>query len=108
MSSLPKIERAGAITILTFAQVVRDVENVIARDFQGLTTGTGGSQLLLNFCNVEYLTSVELGTLIALNKYTRSAGGQLILFNLTPLVREVFTVTRLDTLLTICGEDLGC
>jgi anti-anti-sigma regulatory factor len=95
----PKVERSGNITIITFvADAIRDVANVIARELEGLTAGTSERHLLLDFSHVEYLNSLELGTLITLHKKARAAGGRLTLFKL-------FSVTRLDTLLEICRED---
>lgn len=102
----PKVERSGNITIITFVpDAIRDVENVIARELDGLTEGTSTRHLLLDFSNVEYLGSVELGTLITLHKQARAAGGQLTLFNLRPDVFRLFSITRLDTVLAICRAD---
>jgi anti-anti-sigma factor len=101
----PKVEQGGNVTIFTFtADELRDVENVIARELGDFSIGSGEHHLLLNFINVKYLNSIELGTLITLHKRIRSAGGQLTLFNLNSQVFELFTTTRLDTLLTICRE----
>lgn len=105
-SATPKVERSGNITIITFvAGAIRDVENVIARELQELTDGTDVRHLLLDFSNVEYLGSLELGTLITLHNRARAAGGRLTLFNLSPQLFRVFAVTRLDTLLEICQAD---
>jgi anti-anti-sigma factor len=102
----PKVEQCGNVRIITFApDVVRDVENVIARELQGRTDGTGACHLLLDFTNVEYITSVELGTLVRLHKEVKARGGRLTLFNLSEVVYEVFTTTRLQTLIGICRED---
>ena len=102
---LPKVERSGDITIITFIpDAIRDVENVIARELLGLTGVTGVRHLLLDFTNVDYLNSMELGTLVTLHKQVKEAGGRLTLFNLSTQVFELFTVTRLDTLLDICRE----
>jgi anti-anti-sigma factor len=103
----PKVERSGNITIITFTtDTIRDVENVIARELEGLTGGAGGRHLLLDFTNVEYLNSMELGTLITLHKQVERTGGRLTLFNLSAWVFELFTITRLDTLLDICRQDV--
>jgi anti-anti-sigma factor len=102
----PKVEQSGNVRVITFApDVVRDVENVIARELQGRTGGLGEGHLLLDFTNVEYITSVELGTLIRLHKQVRASGGRLTLFNLPADVYEVFTTTRLQTFMGICRED---
>jgi anti-anti-sigma factor len=99
------VERSGDITIITFTHdAIRDVENVLARELEGLTAGAGERHLLLDFTHVEYLNSLELGTLINLHKQAEAHGGRLTLFNLSAHVFELFTVTRLDTLLGICRE----
>ena len=73
----PKVERAGAVTVVTFtAGAIRDVENVIARELEGHTDGAAGRHLLLDFTNVRYLNSMELGTLISLHKKAEAAGGR--------------------------------
>ena len=101
----PKVERCGNITVVTFTHdAIRDVEDVIARELEALPVEAGVQHLLLDFTNVERLNSVELGTLISLHKRIRAAGGRLTLFNLSAQLFELFTVTRLNTLLGICRE----
>ena len=98
-----KTQRIGNVKIITFtAGQVRDVDNVIATELEGLTDELGESHLLLDFTNVEYITSVELGTLVSLHKKMKASGGRLTLFNLNPHVFEVFAVTRLEALIGIC------
>src|SRR6516164_10323274 len=95
-----KTEQLGNVKIITFtAGQVRDVDNVIATELEGLTDELGECHLLLDFTNVEFITSVELGTLVGLHKKMRASGGRLTLFNLNP---QVFEVTRLETLIRIC------
>jgi anti-anti-sigma factor len=57
--------------------------------------------LLLDFGNVDYVSSLGLGLLIALHKQLRSAGRRLSIGNLSEQVQEVFVVTRLDRLLDL-------
>jgi anti-anti-sigma factor len=99
----PKVEQSGNVRIVTFTpDRVRAVENVIARELENNVAGLGKCHLLLDFTNVEQITSVELGTLISLHKRMKDCGGRLTLFNLNLQVFEVFTVTRLDKLIGIC------
>jgi anti-anti-sigma factor len=101
--SQPKVEQSGGVKIITFTGgQVRDVENVLAAELEGLDVGLGECHLLLDFTNVEYITSDELGTLIGLHKKMKASGGRLTLFNLNLQVFEVFTVCRLERLLGIC------
>jgi anti-sigma B factor antagonist len=57
--------------------------------------------LVLDFSNVDFLTSAALGTLVQLHKKLAEAGRQLKIRNLRPQIYEVFTVTRLDLLLDL-------
>jgi anti-sigma B factor antagonist len=99
----PKVERSGNLTIITLqGGKHRDVENMIARELAAHADGLEGGHLLLDFSNVEYLGSHELGTLVALHKRMKASGGRLTLFNLSANVYEVFTITRLQTLMGIC------
>jgi len=105
---LPKVERSGNLTILTFtSDAFRDVENVVARELSGLKPEVEDYHLLLNFANVRTLNSLEIGTLISLHKQVRSIGGRLTLFNLDSQLLEIFTMCHLETVLTICREDSG-
>ncbi len=72
----PRVERIGNVTVVTFTcDAIRDVEDVIARELGSLAEGGEGHHLLLNFANVKYLNSMELGTLISLHKRVKSLGG---------------------------------
>ncbi len=102
-----KVEKSGNVKIITFTgDEVRDVENVLASELHGHMENLKECHLLLDFTHVEYLSSVELGTLITLHKKVKASGGRLTLFNLNAQVYEVFTVTRLQTYLGICREDV--
>jgi anti-sigma B factor antagonist len=57
--------------------------------------------LLLDFGNVDYLTSTALSMLVSLHKRLRAKGRHLTVANLSPQVHEVFAVARLDTLLDL-------
>ena len=103
----PKVEKSGNVKIVTFTgDEVRDVENVLAKELKGHLEDLTQCHLLLDFTHVEYLGSAELGTLVALHKRVKASGGQLTLFNLNAQVYEVFTVSRLQTLLGICREEV--
>jgi anti-sigma B factor antagonist len=58
-------------------------------------------RLLLDFANVDHLSSAALGTLINLNNRIRQKNGQLRLANLRPQIYEVFVITKLNKLFRI-------
>lgn len=57
--------------------------------------------MLLDFGNVEFLSSAALNKLIMLDKKVKQHGGQLKLCNLKPEIQEVFVITRLNQLFQI-------
>ncbi len=63
------------------------------------------AQILLNFGNVEYLSSAALGKFITLNKKVQAAGGKLVLCNIDPNIYEVFEITKLNKLFNIQKEE---
>jgi anti-sigma B factor antagonist len=65
----------------------------------------GKKKLLLNFANVEYLSSAALGKLMTLNKKVKAAGGELRLANIKPEIKEVFSITKLDKMLKIFNSE---
>jgi anti-anti-sigma factor len=104
----PKVEQSGNVRIITFTDgQVRDVENVLSRELEGQTEGVEAGHVLLDFTKVEYITSCELGTLIALHKRMKTAGGRLTLFNLNAQIYETFTVCCLQMFLNICRKGSG-
>lgn len=55
----------------------------------------------LELSGVAMLSSIALAKLISLNGKARKAGGRLTLVNPNPPVRQVFKLTKLDTILEI-------
>lgn len=101
----PKVEQSGNVRIITFTgDSVRDLENVIAIELEGNLEGLADSHLLLDFTNVETLSSTELETLVRLHKQMKDCGGRLTLFNLSIQVYEVFWADQLQRRLGICRE----
>ena len=61
--------------------------------------------LLLNFSNVEFLSSAALGKLITLDKKVKANGGRLKLSNIRPEIYEVFAITKLNKLFDIKDDE---
>lgn len=79
-------------------------ESVIAQIKQslvGLVESTGTPKLLLDFSNVDHLSSAALGALIDVNNRVRSRNGQLRLTNIATQIYEVFVITKLNKLFRI-------
>ena len=113
MSSQPRrrrleAEEIGDVTVVSFMdRKILDEQNiqVIGEQLFSLVDESGRKKLLLNFGNVEYMSSAALGKLITLNKKVTAAAGKLVLCNIDPQIREVFEITKLDKLFVICGDE---
>lgn len=73
----------------------------VSRAFGDLVAGPEVPHLTLDLGAVEFISSVALGQLVALNREVRAKGGSLLLANLRSGVHQVLTLTRLDRLLAI-------
>jgi anti-sigma B factor antagonist len=102
-----EVEDIGDITVVNFTdRKILDEQNIqlIGEQLFGLVD-EGRKKVLLNFSNVEYLSSAALGKLITLNKKLQSAGGRLVLCNIDPQIYEVFEITKLNKLFNIHKEE---
>lgn len=73
----------------------------IGEQLSELVASNSGIRLLLNFKNVEHLSSAALGMLITLEKQVKEERGRLKLSNIRPQIFEVFKITRLNRLFEI-------
>ena len=113
MSSPPRrrrleVEDIGDVTVVNFTdRKILDEQNiqVIGEQLFSLVDEAGRKKVLLNFGNVEYLSSAALGKLITLNKKLQAVGGKLILCNIDPQIYEVFEITKLNKLFNIKAEE---
>jgi anti-sigma B factor antagonist len=113
MSSQPRrrrleVEQIGDVTVVNFVdKKILDEQNIqiIGDQLFSLVDEEGHKKLLLNFGNVEYLSSAALGKLITLNKKLQGAGGRLILCNIDAQIYEVFEITKLDKFFKIEKEE---
>jgi anti-sigma B factor antagonist len=113
MSTQPRrrrleVEDIGDVTVINFIdKKILDEQNIqiIGEQLFGLVEQEGRRKLLLNFGNVEYLSSAALGKLITLNKKLQGVSGRLILCNIDPQIYEVFEITKLDKFFNIQKEE---
>jgi len=59
-------------------------------------------RLLLDFANVDHLSSAALGMLISVNSKLKEQNGQLRLASIKPQIMEVFVITKLNRVFRIC------
>lgn len=98
------IEDVGDVTIAKFTdKKILDESNIqlIGNQLFGLVDDDGRRKIVLDFSNVEYLSSAALGKLITMNKKVADSGGKLRLCAIRPDIYEVFAITRLNKVFDI-------
>ena len=95
------IEEINDVTVAKFVdRKILDEANIqiIGNQLFGMVDADDRKKIVLDFSNVEYLSSAALGKLITLDKKVKSAKGKLRLCNIRPDIYEVFAITRLNKL----------
>lgn len=98
------IDEIGDVTIATFLdKKILDETNiqVIGNQLFGLVDEDDRKKIILDFSNVEYLSSAALGKLITMEKKVKGASGRLRLCCIRPEIYEVFAITKLNKLFSI-------
>jgi len=98
------IEYAENATIATFtAQSILEEKDIQAlqKSIIPVIEQAERINLILDFCNVRFLSSSVLGLLIRISKKIYERDGQLRLCNINPKIYEVFKITRLTKIFDI-------
>src|SRR5688572_29382907 len=95
---------AGEVSMVRFVdRKIIDAANIqeLGDELFALVEKEGRKLMVLNFTNVEFLSSAALNKLIILEKKVKAHSGQMRLCNLRPEIYEVFAITRLNQLFDI-------
>ncbi len=85
--------------VLTVTESRIDHETAAAfQDELLAVVGDGSSLVIIDLASVESISSVGLRALVVAAKKSKPAGGTIAVSGLRPLVREVFKITRFDSL----------
>lgn len=106
MSSYKRIDVSDSnnVTVVRFQdQKIIDPEAIqeLGQELIDLVEKEERKKIVVNFANVEFLSSAALGKLITFEKLTKRVGAELILTNIAPEIFQVFTITNLDKLFQI-------
>ncbi|MCX5666960.1 MAG: STAS domain-containing protein [Candidatus Omnitrophica bacterium] len=64
-------------------------------------------RLIVNFSKVNYIDSSGLGILVELLKRVKVYGGSLKLTNLSPMIKSMFEIMKLDKIFDILSDEEG-
>jgi anti-sigma B factor antagonist len=97
-------EKVGTVTIMHFeGRIVNGISIRILRE--SVVNQAGANTLILDFAHVDLIDARGLGTLLELREWTELTGIEFKLMNITRRVRQVFEITRLDSVFDITCED---
>ena len=99
------VTRQGKVIVVQLTdRKILDEMNImqIGDDLNGLVAESRDPKLVIDFSQVEHMSSSALGMLITLHKRIREKDGQLRLCCIQPSIYEVFVITRLNEIFQIC------
>lgn len=103
-----EIEDVGDITRVIFLdRIIADEQNIqiISELLFSLVDKQEKKKIVLDFKDVDYLSTVVFGKLITLQKKVNVAGGKLVLCSIAPEISDVFEMTKLDKLFSIAKNE---
>ena len=103
-----KINQSGQVTVVTFvdSKIIDEAEiQELGQELYDLVERDGRKKIVLNFSNVEFLSSAALGKLIGFDKRVKQHSAELMLSNIRPEIYEVFAITKLTKLFEIKDDE---
>src|SRR5438067_11974405 len=102
-----EVEDVGDIAVVNFVdKKILDEQNIqmIGDDLLRLVDELGRRKVLLNFGNVEFMSSAALGKLITLHRKLQAVQGKLVPCNIAKSIMEIFEITKLNKMFTITPD----
>ena len=102
------VSKVGDVTVVKFVdKKILDEAGILelGSELFSLIEHDNRRSIVLNFDNVDFLSSAALGKLITLDRKVKSAQGRLKMSNIRPEILEVFQITKLNKVFDIRGEE---
>jgi anti-anti-sigma factor len=103
-----KVADSGQVAVVTFndSKIIDEQEiQEFGQELYDLVEREGRKKIVLNFGNVEFLSSAALGKLIGFDKRVKQHHAELMLSNIRPEIYEVFAITKLTKLFDIKDDE---
>jgi len=98
------VKYADNATIVTFVdeKILEEMDiHALQESVMSVVEEAERVNLILDFCNVRFLSSAVLGLLMRISKKVYEQDGQLKLCNISPRIYEIFKITRLNKIFDI-------
>ncbi len=102
------VKDVGSVAVVDFinSQLMfgtSDVEEIGA-ELTALISAHGRSKIVLDFSNVQYISSTMLAKLASLERQMETAKGRLALCGLGPILKDTFRIGHLERLFSIYDD----
>lgn len=98
------------VAVITFNEprlTETDVINSVGDQLYGLVEDAGYKKVLLNFSNVQFMSSTMLGKVMGLHRKLDPKGGELAVCCLSPALRLPFRITQFDKVIPIFDDEFS-
>lgn len=93
------------VTVLTaVGRLDQETSTAFQSQLLGLVEVPGGANVALDFGLVDYVSSVGLRSLMVAAKKSRAGGGKIAVAALTPVVREIFEISRFNFVIPVFAD----
>ena len=102
------VAKIGDVTVVKFLdKKILDEANIqeLGLELFRLIEHDNRKSILLNFSDVEFLSSAALGKLITLDRKVKASKGRLKMSNIRPEIFEVFQITKLNKVFDIRNDE---
>ncbi len=104
-----RVRDADGVAVVRFVDsglmYATDLVQDIGAELMSLLKDLGRSKILLDFEDVQYVSSSMLGHLVHLEREVRAAKGQLKIRGLGPVLSDTFRIGRFDRVFDIHSDD---
>ncbi len=103
-----KVVEDKELTIVSFLDVAILDETSIKEsgdELENLVKSKKDMKLIINFANVDYLSSAVLGRLVKVYKLAKQQNGKMKLCCIKPNILQVFKITKLDKMFEILEDE---
>lgn len=101
------VEYSENATVVTFVdeKILEEMDiQALRESIMSVIEEGGRINLILDFCNVRFLSSAVLGLLMRISKKVYEQDGQLRLCNISSRLYEIFKITRLNKIFDIYDD----
>ena len=103
-----EVSENGDVTVVRFndRKIIHEAQiEELGHELFSLLEQENRQKILLNFSEVEFLSSAALGKLIKLEKEVKTRSGRIKLSNIRPEIYEVFAITKLNRIFEIKNDE---